>query len=105
MSRDGGSFAYNGQTEYLTKTVDSYDKLVLNNNNGVDSFSASKSNEKVLYDTNNKLIQNSDNGSQRGGFFPLNGLGFENKRQNKNFAYTLESNGKFVYHKDENSVL
>ena len=102
MFRDGGSFDYNGQTEYLTKTVDSYDKLVLNNNNGVYSFSASKSNEKVLYDTNNKLIQNSDNGSQIGGFFPLNKLGFGNEGQNKNFAYTLESNGKFVYHKDEN---
>ena len=102
MFRDDGSFTYEGKTEYLTKTVDSYDKLVLNNNNGVYSFSASKSNEKVLYDTNNKLIQNSDNGSQRGGFFPLNELGFGNEYQTKNFAYTLESNGKFVYHKDEN---
>lgn len=119
MFRDGGEFSgtYNNKTYtgVLTKNFDIYDKLVLNKqDDGSYSFSATLSNEYVLYDTTNKLIKNADEASgaqRRGGLFPLNDLGFadpenansnQEKYDNKNYAYTLESSGKFVYNKKEN---
>ena len=119
MFRDGGEFSgtYKNKTYtgVLTKNFDIYDKLVLNKqDDGSYSFSATRSNESVLYDTTNKLIKNADEASgaqRRGGLFPLNDLGFadhkntnsnQEKYDNKNYAYTLESSGKFVYNKKEN---
>ena len=119
MFRDGGEFSgtYNNKTYtgVLTKNFDIYDKLVLNKqDDGSYSFSATRFNESVLYDTTNKLIKNADEASgaqRRGGLFPLNDLGFadpkntnsnQEKYDNKNYAYTLESSGKFVYNKKEN---
>lgn len=124
MFRDGGTFSatsskgktYSGS---ITQSVPNYEKLVLKKqDDGAYEFAATTSNEGVKYDTTNKLIVNDSNEKSRGGFFPLNALGFVNgetgavsgetyykrvngQNYNENFAYTLESSGKFVYRKDE----
>lgn len=113
MFRDGGEFSgtYNNKTYtgVLTKNFDIYDKLVLNKqSDGSYSFSATLSNEHVLYDETDRLIKNDTTSETRGGFFPLNNRGFaqssssQETYNSKNYAYTLESSGKFVYNKEEN---
>lgn len=119
MFRDGGEFYYDS-TNYkpikpdalgdnikgdnikkfeYTQSVPTYDKLVLKKqSDGSYSFDSS---EKVNYNNTDQSIINDSAGELRGGLFPLNGLGFDAGKTDKNFAYTLESNGKFVYHKGE----
>lgn len=122
MFRDGGVFYYNTETyepvapktsgdniakyEY-TKSDSTYNNLVLKQqSDGSYSFTATKAGaEKVIYSKEDKYIMNDPTGESSLGLFPLNYLGFGNSEcssnSKKNYGYTLESSGKFVYHQAE----
>ncbi|WP_455537619.1 fibro-slime domain-containing protein [Terrisporobacter sp.] len=102
LYRDGGDFSAGGHSGTFTKDEKYYENLVLKKqSDGSYSFSATTANEGVLYDRANKSIENNTSQTTRRGFYPLDNLGFGNEDRNHNYAYTLESSGKFVYHQNE----
>ena len=94
--------------------VDAYKSIVLTDDgSGVYSFEADYSgvDNKVLYDTENKAISNDDSGEKRGGFYPLENLGYEQpdlltatsmNKSDRNGNFTLRGESQFVYNKGAN---
>ena len=94
--------------------VDTYSSIVLTDNgNGKYSFNAGYSGnvKKVLYDRTNGTISESSNGQDTTGFYPIDGLGYEqsgllsqtsaiNGGVN-NGSFTLRGESQFVYEHDK----
>lgn len=90
--------------------VDTYSSIVLTDNgNGKYSFNAGYSGnvKKVLYDRTNGTISESSNGQDTTGFYPIDGLGYEQpgllsktsaiNGGNNNGSFTLRGESQFVY--------
>lgn len=90
--------------------VDTYSSIVLTDNgNGKYSFNAGYSGnvKKVLYDRTNGTISESSNGQATTGFYPIDGLGYEQpgllsktsaiNGGNNNGSFTLRGESQFVY--------
>lgn len=94
--------------------VDTYSSIVLTDNgNGKYSFNAGYSGnvKKVLYDRTNGTISESSNGQDTTGFYPIDGLGYEQpgllsktsaiNNGNNNGSFTLRGESQFVYEHDK----
>ena len=94
--------------------VDTYSSIVLTDNgNGKYSFNAGYSGnvKKVLYDRTNGTISESSNGQDTTGFYPIDGLGYEQSgllsktsainNGNNNGSFTLRGESQFVYEHDK----
>ncbi len=94
--------------------VDTYSSIVLTDNgNGKYSFNAGYSGnvKKVLYDRTNGTISESSNGQDTTGFYPIDGLGYEQpgllsktsaiNGGNNNGSFTLRGESQFVYEHDK----
>lgn len=94
--------------------VDTYSSIVLTDNgNGKYSFNAGYSGnvKKVLYDRTNGTISESSNGQDTTGFYPIDGLGYEQpgllsktsaiNGGNNNGSFTLRGESQFVYEYDK----
>lgn len=90
--------------------VDTYSSIVLTDNgDGKYSFNAGYSGnvKKVLYDRTNGTISESSNGQDTTGFYPIDGLGYEQpgllsktsaiNGGNNNGSFTLRGESQFVY--------
>lgn len=95
--------------------VDAYKSIVLTDNGvGTYSFEAGYSGTKkdVQYDRESGTIYNGTNGGDESGFYPLEGLGYEQKGllkntsftdgKHRNGSFTLRGESQFVYNKDAN---
>lgn len=95
--------------------VDAYKSIVLTDNGaGTYSFEAGYSGTKkdVQYDRESGTIYNGTNGGDESGFYPLEGLGYEQKgllkntsftdSKHRNGSFTLRGESQFVYNKDSN---
>lgn len=51
----------------------------------------------VTYNSDTQKIYNSDNGVDRGGFFPLDGKAWNESINNHNYHYSMKASGKFVF--------
>lgn len=93
--------------------VDAYKSIVLTDNGaGTYSFEAGYSGTKkdVQYDRESGTIYNGTNGGDESGFYPLEGLGYEQKGllkntsftdgKHRNGSFTLRGESQFVYNKD-----
>lgn len=94
--------------------VDTYSSIVLTDNgNGKYSFNAGYSGnvKKVLYDRTNGTISESSSGQDTTGFYPIDGLGYEQSgllsktsainNGNNNGSFTLRGESQFVYEHDK----
>lgn len=94
--------------------VDTYSSIVLTDNgNGKYSFNAGYSGnvKKVLYDRTNGTISESSSGQDTTGFYPIDGLGYEQpgllsktsaiNGGNNNGSFTLRGESQFVYEHDK----
>lgn len=94
--------------------VDTYSSIVLTDNgDGKYSFNAGYSGnvKKVLYDRTNGTISESSNGQDTTGFYPIDGLGYEQpgllsktsaiNGGNNNGSFTLRGESQFVYEHDK----
>lgn len=94
--------------------VDTYSSIVLTDNgNGKYSFNAGYSGnvKKVLYDRTNGTISESSSGQDTTGFYPIDGLGYEQpgllsktsaiNNGNNNGSFTLRGESQFVYEHDK----
>lgn len=94
--------------------VDTYSSIVLTDNgNGKYSFNAGYSGnvKKVLYDRTNGTISESSDGQDTTGFYPIDGLGYEQpgllsktsaiNNGNNNGSFTLRGESQFVYEHDK----
>lgn len=94
--------------------VGTYSSIVLTDNgNGKYSFNAGYSGnvKKVLYDRTNGTISESSSGQDTTGFYPIDGLGYEQpgllsktsaiNGGNNNGSYTLRGESQFVYEHDK----
>lgn len=94
--------------------VGTYSSIVLTDNgNGKYSFNAGYSGnvKKVLYDRTNGTISESSNGQDTTGFYPIDGLGYEQpgllsktsaiNGGNNNGSFTLRGESQFVYEHDK----
>lgn len=92
--------------------VDAYKSIVLTDNGaGTYSFEAGYSGTKkdVQYDRESGTIYNGTNGGDESGFYPLEGLGYEQKGllkntsftdgKHRNGSFTLRGESQFVYNK------
>lgn len=95
--------------------VDAYKSIVLTDNGtGTYSFEAGYSGTKkdVQYDRESGTIYNGTNGGDESGFYPLEGLGYEQKGllkntsftdgKHRNGSFTLRGESQFVYNEDAN---
>lgn len=95
--------------------VDAYKSIVLTDDGtGTYSFEAGYSGTKkdVQYDRESGTIYNGTNGGDESGFYPLEGLGYEQKGllkntsftdgKHRNGSFTLRGESQFVYNKDAN---
>lgn len=95
--------------------VDAYKSIVLTDNGtGPYSFEAGYSGTKkdVQYDRESGTIYNGTNGGDESGFYPLEGLGYEQKGllkntsftdgKHRNGSFTLRGESQFVYNEDAN---
>ena len=95
--------------------VDAYKSIVLTDDGtGTYSFEAGYSGTKkdVQYDRESGTIYNGTNGGDESGFYPLEGLGYEQKGllkntsftdgKHRNGSFTLRSESQFVYNKASN---
>ena len=93
--------------------VDAYKSIVLTDNGtGTYSFEAGYSGTKkdVQYDRESGTIYNGTNGGDESGFYPLEGLGYEQKGllkntsftdgKHRNGSFTLRGESQFVYNED-----
>lgn len=100
-------------SRYYTQTYKGYETLVLRpgtygtGTNAVDCYYYDSLNESSMFnytsaDTTDE-IYNDSNGTKpsAGGWFPIDGLGFAQIFNNRNFHHTTAGNGQFVYHKDD----
>ena len=94
--------------------VGTYSSIVLTDNgNGKYSFNAGYAGnvKKVLYDRTNGTISESSNGQDTTGFYPIDGLGYEQpgllsktsaiNGGNNNGSFTLRGESQFVYEHDK----
>lgn len=94
--------------------VGTYSSIVLTDNgNGKYSFNAGYAGnvKKVLYDRTNGTISESSNGQDTTGFYPIDGLGYEQSGLlsktsainggNNNGSFTLRGESQFVYEHDK----
>lgn len=94
--------------------VDTYSSIVLTDNgDGKYSFNAGYAGnvKKVLYDQANGTISESSNGQDTTGFYPIDGLGYEQpgllsktsaiNGGNNNGSFTLRGESQFVYEHDK----
>lgn len=94
--------------------VDTYSSIVLTDNgNGKYSFNAGYSGnvKRVLYDRTNGTISESSSGQETTGFYPIDGLGYEQSgllsetsainNGDNNGSFTLRGESQFVYEHDK----